>query len=88
MSDMTPFEQLERLLNTKQEEEEALMECARRFEQAQDNVKSIVGTEWLHKFVKIAEQCVNKGNSGVQKTLKENSHKSFVACAFLTSLLS
>ena len=43
---VTIFEQLERpLLNTKQEEEEALIEHAKRFKQAQDNVKSTMGTE-------------------------------------------
>ena len=39
---VTIFEQLERLLNMKQEEEEVLIEHTKRFKQAQDNAKSIV----------------------------------------------
>ena len=46
---VTIFEQLERPLSTEQEEEEPLIECAKRFEQAQDNVKSIVGMERTHQ---------------------------------------
>ena len=70
---MTLFEQLERSLNTKQQEEEAPIECTKRFEQAQDNMKSIVRTEWLHQFVESTEQCINKTNGDVQDKLKENS---------------
>ena len=39
---VTLFEQLERLLSTKQEEEEPSIEHTKRFKQGQDNVKSIV----------------------------------------------
>ena len=42
---VTIFEQLDRLFNAKQEDEEASMEHTKRFEQAQDDVKSIMGTE-------------------------------------------
>ena len=80
---VTLFKQLERLLSTKQEEDEPLMEHTKRFEQAQDNVKSIVGTEWLFKFVKNAKECINEAQDDVKNKLKESSNESFMACTFL-----
>ena len=65
------FEQLERLLSTKQQEEEPLIEHAKRLEQAQNDVKSIVGTAWLHKFVKNAEECINEAQDNVKKNSKK-----------------
>ena len=44
------FEQLEMPLNAKQEDEEPPFKHTKRFKQAQDNVKLIVGTKWLEHF--------------------------------------
>ena len=76
------FEQLERLLSTEQEEAPSI-EHTKRFKQAQDNVKSIVGTEWLCKFVESAEEHINKVQDDVKDELKENSNTSFMTHAFL-----
>ena len=80
---VTLFKQLERLLSTEQEEEEPSIKCMKRFEQAQDNIKSIMGTEWLHKFIKNVEECINEVQDDAKKKLKESSNKSFMTCAFL-----
>ena len=69
---MTLFKQMERLFSTKQEEEEPLIEHMKRFKQAQDDVKSIVGTEWLDEFVKSTEECINKTDTDTKEELKKN----------------
>ena len=57
------FEQPERLLNAKQEDEKVSIECTKRFKQAQDNIKLTMGTEWLK-------------NCGVNnRTHKRNGHR-------------
>ena len=80
---MTLFEQLNRLLSTKQENEEAQIKCTKRFKWAQDNVKSIMGTEWLEKFVETTEECINETDNDTKKTLKDTSFESFMVCTFL-----
>ena len=80
---VTIFEQSERSLGAKQEEDEPSMEHTKRFEQAQDNIKSIVGTQWLHKFIENTKECINEALDDVKDKLKERSHKSFMTCAFL-----
>ena len=80
---VTIFEQLERLLNTKQEEEEALIEHTKRFKQAQDNVKSIMGMELLHKFIENTEEFINESDNDARDEMKEKSNEVFVAHAFL-----
>ena len=52
-------------MNTKQEEEEALIECTKRFEQAQDDIKSIVGTEWSEKVAESTEECKSENDSNM-----------------------
>ena len=54
---ITSFKQPERLLDTKQEDEEPPIKSTKRFKQAQDDVKSIVGTEWLEQFVESTTEC-------------------------------
>ena len=70
---VTLFEQLERLLSTKQEEEEPLIKHTKRFKQAQDNIKSIMGTEWLCKFVENTEQCINETETDIKKNSKKTA---------------
>ena len=64
---VTIFEQLDRLSSAKQEEDEALIECTKRFQQAQDNVKSLVGTDWLHEFVENAKEFMNEVQTLMQR---------------------
>ena len=59
------------------------MDHTKRFEQAQDNVKSIMGKDWLHNFVENTEECINASDTNEQTALKEESNERFVACAFL-----
>ena len=72
----------------KQEEDEALIECTKQFEQAQENVKSIVGIEWLDKFMESAEECLNETDTDTKEELDKMSFESFVACAFLRNCTS
>ena len=44
---------------TKQEHGESLTECNKRFKQARDNVKSTLGIEFLHGFIKNTDKCNN-----------------------------
>ena len=67
----------------KQEEEEAPIEHTKRFKQAQDNVKSIVGTEWLCEFIENTEEFINESDDDTRKKLKKKSNEAFVAHAFL-----
>ena len=77
------FEQLERPLDTKQEDEEPPIKCTKRFEQAQDNVKSIVGTEWLKQFVESTSECTQETDTNKQEQLEDDSFETFMAHAFL-----
>ena len=77
------FKQLERPLNTKQEEDEALIEYTKQFKQAQDNFKSIVGTEWLEMFVESTSEHMQETDADKKKKLKDCSFETFMACSFL-----
>ena len=80
---VTSFEQLERLLNAKQEEDKPLTEHTQKFKQEQDNVKSIMGTKWLDKFAENTEECTSNTKDDIKETLKKTSCESFVAHTFL-----
>ena len=80
---VTIFEQLDRLFNAKQEDEESLNDYTKRFKQAQDNVKSIMGEDWLHHFTENTEEFINASNSAEEDELKKNSNERFMAYAFL-----
>ena len=47
-------------MKTKQDEDEPSLECTKKFKQAQDNVKSIMGTEWLDEFMENMEECIKE----------------------------
>ena len=55
-------------IGTKQEDEELLIECTKRFKQAQDNVKSIVGTEWLEAFMELTASAHTRNRHRQEKT--------------------
>ena len=78
---VTSFEQLDG--NTKQDEDEALIKCTKRFKQAQDDMRSIMGTEWLDKFMENMEEHVSETDNDAKEELKKTSCESFVAHAFL-----
>ena len=46
-------------------------------------MRSIVGTEWLDKFVESMEECASKTDNDTKEELKKASCESFVANAFL-----
>ena len=82
---ITLFEQVERPLDTKQEDEEPPIEHTKRFKQAQDNIKSIVGTEWLEQFAESTSECTWETDTNKQKQLKDDSFETFMAHAFLSN---
>ena len=59
------------------------MDHMKRFEQVQDDVKSIMGKDWLHNFVENTEEHTNASDTNKQNALKEESNEQSVACAFL-----
>ena len=63
----------------KQDFEEPSIKHAKKFKQAQDNVKSLVGTEWLDKFVESTEECIDDSDTNAQAELKQNSNETFMA---------
>ena len=77
------FKQLERPLDTNQEDEEPLIKHTKRFKQIQDNVKSIVETEWLEQFVESTAEHMWEMDKSKQKKLEDDSFEMFMACAFL-----
>ena len=77
------FEQPKRLLDTKQEDEEPLIECTKKFKQALDNVKSVLRIEWLEKFAESMEECMSETDSDAQKGLKSMSFETFMVCTHL-----
>ena len=79
---VTIFEQLDGSFNAEQEDEESSMDCTKRFEQVQDNVKSIVGKDWSHNFVENTKEHINASDTNEQTALKEESNERFVAHAF------
>ena len=52
---------------TKQDHGESLIDYSARFKQAKDNVKSTLGTEFLHKFIETTDKYKNAGD-GKEKT--------------------
>ena len=84
---VTLFEQLKRLLSTKQNEDEPLIECTKKFKQVQDNVKSIMGTECPDKFTENMEEHINKTENDTRLELKKQSNKSFMACMFCKTVM-
>ena len=80
---LTLFKQLERPLDAKQEDGEPPIKCTKRFKQAQDNVKSIVGTERLEQFVESTSEHAQETDTDKQKQLKDDSFETFMACKFL-----
>ena len=82
---ITLFKQLERPLDTKQEDEEPLIKCTKRFKLAQDNVKSksIMGTEWLKQFMESTSECTQETDTNKQQQLEDDSFETFMARAFL-----
>ena len=62
------------LLNTKQEFDEDLIDCAKRFEQAKDTFEQTVGDEILHKFVENT-----KDHKGLERAAAQSGGSSSVA---------
>ena len=72
---MTLFKQLDGLPSTKQEEDEPLIQCTKKFKQVQDDVKSIVHAEWLKKLQRTQK------NASMKQTMtsKKNSKRQVVS---------
>ena len=80
---VTLFGKLERPLSAKQDYEAALIKHAKRFKQAQDNVKLIMGTEWFEVFVESTSEHTQETDTDKQKEHNDDSFETFMAHAFL-----
>ena len=60
-------ESITRILNTKQEDEEGLVDYTKRFKQAKDILKATIGEDILHKFVENTKDYKDTNNDSSDK---------------------
>ena len=80
---ITLTEQMERMLTTKQEEDESITEYVKRFKQARDNFKELIGKTFLHEFVETTAEYKKSVDSSEQDQLKANRIETWMAYLLL-----
>ena len=76
---ITLTEQMERLLTTKQEDDETITEYVKHFKQARDNFKELIGDTFLHDFVKTTVEYKNEADTGKKTELAKNSTETWMS---------
>ena len=72
---MALTESLNRILQLKQEDDESLVEYTKRFKQAWDIMKSTIGEEILHNFVKTTKEYDDATSDDKKKQAEDNKKK-------------
>ena len=74
---------LVQLINTKLENGETLTNYTKRIKQSRDNVKSILGEEFLNDFIKTTDKYARMSNSKEMMELKKGAFKKWTAYMML-----
>ena len=82
---VTLTESLNRILTTKQEDDENLVDYTKRFKQARDILCDTVGEDILHKFVETTNEYQKETDSDEQKKLKEDSFGKWTTYLYLVN---
>ena len=69
-------EAIGRLMNICQQENEGLLDYVKRFKQERDIMKSLVGTEFLDKFVEKTEEYHQENDTKLQEDMKKKHSRS------------
>ena len=74
---------IERLMQTKQQENEHLLEYTKRFKQMRDLAKQQMGRDVLHTFVTNTKEYKDTADASKQKAIKEESFESWMTYIYL-----
>jgi len=79
----TLTESLRRILETKQDDDEGLVEYTKRYKQAKDIVKDFIGTELLHNFVETTAEFQAAADNAAKTKLKKESFDKWTSYMYL-----
>ena len=82
---VTLTESFSRILNTKQEDNESLVDYTKRFKQARDILHDTVGEEILYTFVETTSEYQKESDTDKQDKLKDESFGKWTTYLFLAN---
>ena len=78
-------ESIARILNTKQEDDEGLVEYTKRFKQAKDILKTTIGEDILHKFIENTKKYKDMSEDEERDIIKKESFNKWITYLFLSN---
>ena len=81
-----PTDTLVQFLTLKQDHGESLADFSKRFKQAQDNLRGILGNEIMHNYVQNTDKFKNESDTTIQQKMIDNSFNIWCAHVYIEEL--